>query len=184
MVGWKYSCSSSGFARVIVMYSVIALVKLSRQSFQNCSRMHSNTNAKTSSRAVFKWLSKVITRLQLLLLVTGLKDSRQFFNRWKVKPKPIAPRTRDFSRALSEWQIIARNCDWFAVLFVPVVIGPKNCFGFGFSTLSHLKIALFNTSFEDKWHGKKHALHVTRKTSNSRAVPKSFLPLPSRYKSP
>ena len=43
--------------------------------------------------------------------------------------------TRDFSRALNEWQIIAMNCDWFIVLFVPVVIGRNNCFGFGFSTV-------------------------------------------------
>ena len=42
---------------------------------------------------------------------------------------------RDFSRALSELQIIAMNCDWFTVLFVPAVIGPNNCFGFGFSTV-------------------------------------------------
>ena len=82
-------------------------------------------------RAVFKWLSKVITWLPLPLLVIG---SRKFFNQW-VNPQPLAPCTRDFSRALSELQIIARNCDWFIVLFVPVVIGRKNWFGFGFSTV-------------------------------------------------
>ena len=26
------------------------------------------------------------------------------------------------------------NCDWFTALFVRVVIGRSNCFGFGFST--------------------------------------------------
>ena len=52
-----------------------------------------------------------------------------------AKPKPIAPCTRDFSRALSELQVIARNCDWFVVLFAPVMIGRSNCFGFGFSTV-------------------------------------------------
>ena len=61
--------------------------------------------------------------------------SRQFFNQREVKPKPIAPCTGDFSCALSELQIIAKNCDWFIVLFVPVVIVRKNCFGFGFSTV-------------------------------------------------
>ena len=47
--------------------------------------------AKTAKiiRAVFKWLSKVITWLRLLRLVIGLKDSRQFFNQWDAKPKPI-----------------------------------------------------------------------------------------------
>ena len=88
-----------------------------------------------ADRAVFKWLSKVITWLWLLRLVIGLKDSRQFFSLWEAKPKPTAPCTRDFSRASSELQVIARNCDWFIALFVPVVIGRSNCFGFGFSTV-------------------------------------------------
>ena len=78
---------------------------------------------------------KVITWLRLLRLVIGLKDSRQFFNQWEAKPKPIAPCTRHISRALSELQEIARNCDWFIAPFVPVVIGRSNCFGFGFSTV-------------------------------------------------
>ena len=30
--------------------------------------------------------------------------------------------TRDFSRASSELQVIARNCDWFMELSVPVVM--------------------------------------------------------------
>ena len=62
----------------------------------------------------------------------GLKESCQFFNQWEAKPKPIAPCKRDFFRASSELQVIARNCDWFIALFVPVVIGRSNCFGFGF----------------------------------------------------
>ena len=87
-------------------------------------------------RAVFKWLSKVITWLWLLRVVIGLKDSRQFFNQWEAKPKPVAPCTRDSSRASSELQLIARNCDWFITLSAPVVIGRSNCFGFGFSTVN------------------------------------------------
>ena len=30
--------------------------------------------------------------------------------------------------------VIARNCDWFTVLFATVVIGWSNCFGVGFLT--------------------------------------------------
>ena len=60
---------------------------------------------------------------------------RLFFSPREAKPKPIAPCTRDFSRALSKLQIIARNCDRFIALFAPVVIGRSNCFGFGFSTV-------------------------------------------------
>ena len=58
----------------------------------------------------------------------------QFFTNG-FSPKPIAPCTRDFSRASSELQVIARNCDWFIALIVPVVIGRSSCFGFGFSTV-------------------------------------------------
>ena len=86
-------------------------------------------------RAVSKWLSKVITWLRLLRLMIGLRDSRQFLNQWEAKQKPIAPCTRDFSRALSELQAIAGNCDWLIALSAPVVIGQSNCFGFGFSTV-------------------------------------------------
>ena len=46
--------------------------------------------------------------------------------------EPIAPCTRDFSRALSKFQIIARNCDWLIALFVSVVIGRSNCFSLVF----------------------------------------------------
>ena len=56
-------------------------------------------------------------------LAIGLKDSRQFFNQGEAKPKPIAPCTRDSSRALSELQVIAGNCDWLIALCAPVVIG-------------------------------------------------------------
>ena len=71
----------------------------------------------------------------MLRLVIGLKDSRQFYNQWDAKPKPIAPCARDFPRASSELQVIARNCDWFMVLSAPVVIDGSNCFVFDFSTV-------------------------------------------------
>ena len=58
------------------------------------------------SRAVLKWLSKVITWLRLLCLVIGSKDSHQFFTLWESKPKPTTPCTHDFSRATSELQVI------------------------------------------------------------------------------
>ena len=64
-------------------------------------------------------------RLQLLLLVIGLKISRQFFNQWEAKPKAIAPRRRNFSRALSNLPVIAGNSDWFISLFAPVAIGQN-----------------------------------------------------------
>ena len=50
------------------------------------------------NRAVFKWPSKVITRLGLLRLVIGSKISRSYFNQREAKPKPIPLCARDFSR--------------------------------------------------------------------------------------
>ena len=106
--------------------------ELTRQNLSFLRTTRSGRNI-SINRAVFKWLSKVITLLRLLRLVIGLKVSRQFFNQWEAKPKPIAPCTRDFSRSLSELQVITRSSDWFIALFAPVVIGRSNCLGFGFS---------------------------------------------------
>ena len=47
----------------------------------------------------------------------------------------MTPCTRDFSRALSELQVIARKFDWFIALFSPVVIGRSNYFGIVFATV-------------------------------------------------
>ena len=73
--------------------------------------------------------------LRLLHLAVGLNISRQFFNQWEAKPKPIAPCTRDFSRALYKLQVIAGNFNWCIALFARVVIGWSNYFGVGFSTV-------------------------------------------------
>ena len=64
-----------------------------------------------------------------------LKRVAPVSNQLEAKPKPIPLCTRDISRASGELQIFARNCDWFMSLFVPVVIGRSNCFGFRFSTV-------------------------------------------------
>ena len=76
-------------------------------------------------------------RSQSLYLATGVN---KFSNLQKPKPcktkfEPIAPCTREFSRALSKLQMIARNSDWFMALFVLAVIGQSDYFGFGFSTV-------------------------------------------------
>ena len=52
------------------------------------------------------------------VIVIGIKDSRQCFNQWEAKPKPIATCRRDFSRASSELQVIAKT--W-------TVIGSSSC---------------------------------------------------------
>ena len=73
--------------------------------------------------------------IAIATLIDWLKRLAPVFQPMRSKTKTNRTRTRDFSRALSELQIIARNCDWFIVLFAPVVIGRNNCFGFGFSTV-------------------------------------------------
>ena len=65
-------------------------------------------------------------------------------NRMPVfQPKPIAPCTRDFSRALSKLQVISWNSDWFIAPFAPVVIGRNNYLRTGFFD-SHLKTAIYS----------------------------------------
>ena len=64
-----------------------------------------------------------------------LKRVAPLFLPTRSKIKIIRTMYAWFSRALSELQVIARNCDWFIALSAPVVIGRSNCFGFGFSTV-------------------------------------------------
>ena len=56
-------------------------------------------------------------------------------DQWEAKVKPIAPCTRDFSRALNKLQVIAMNSHWFIALFAAVVIGRRNSFGIRLSTV-------------------------------------------------
>lgn len=80
-------------------------------------------------RAVFQWLSKVITRLLLLrLVVIDLKILRQFFKQWEAKS--IAPCTCDFSCALSKLLVISRDqfCFVLLVLFSVFNLWPSHVF--------------------------------------------------------
>ena len=60
--------------------------------------------------------------IAIATLSDWLKRLAPVFNQWEVKPEPIAPCTRDFSRASRELQLIARNSDWFMALFCAFVI--------------------------------------------------------------
>ena len=81
------------------------------RSLPSCTKLRQKdkTTGWNKYLLVSKWQSKVITRLRLIRLVIGLKTSPQFFNQWEAKPKPIAPCTRDLSRALSKSQVIAKR---------------------------------------------------------------------------
>ena len=124
-----------GQFKPVKWYNITSLSEMISYHFMGIIFIHGFITLISTHRAVFKWLSKVITWLRLLPSVIGLKDSRRFFNQWEAKPNPIAPCMHDFYRASSELQVIVRNCDWFIVLAAPVVIGWSSCFGFGFSTV-------------------------------------------------
>jgi len=47
--------------------------------------------------------------LTVLRLLISVKLSRQFFNQWETKSKPIAP----WTRALSKLLLISKNSHWF-----------------------------------------------------------------------
>ena len=48
----------------------------------------------------------------------------------------MAPCMCNFFHPLSKFQVVARNSDWFIVLFAPFVIGQSNnYFGIGFLTV-------------------------------------------------
>ena len=68
--------------------------------------------------------------IAIATLIDWLKRLAPVFQPMRIKTKTIPPCTHDFSRASSELQVIARNCDWFIALPASVVIGRSNCFGF------------------------------------------------------
>ena len=60
----------------------------------------------------------------------GLKNSRHFLNQSKAGPKPIVTWLHAFSRSFRRLHVFASSSDWFTVLFMSVVIGQSNYFGF------------------------------------------------------
>ena len=70
--------------------------------------------------------------IAIATLCDWLKYLASLFQPIRRKPRPIAPCTRDFSRALSKLQVISRKSDWFIAPFAPVVIGRSNYFGICF----------------------------------------------------
>ena len=73
--------------------------------------------------------------IAIATLSDWLKRLAPAFQPMRIETKTNRTMYADFSRALSELQVIARNGDWFIALPAPVVIGRGNCFGFGFSTV-------------------------------------------------
>ena len=65
--------------------------------------------------------------IAIATLSDWLKRLAPVFQSMRSKTKTIAPCRRDFSRALSELQVIARKGDWFIARSAPVLIGRSNC---------------------------------------------------------
>ena len=91
-------------------------------------------------RAVFNWVSKVISQLLWFCIATvcdWLKNlAPLFFDQSEVKPKPIVTCLYAFSRAWRRLHVFASSSDWFIGLFTTDVIGQSNYFGFGITTLN------------------------------------------------
>ena len=93
----------------------------------------------TYFRAIFNWVSKVIRDcigFALLRSVIGLENSRHPLNQSDAKLKPIATWSLAFSRAWDRLGVFTLIYHWFVVIFVFVLIGRCDYFGFGFSTLN------------------------------------------------
>ena len=61
--------------------------------------------------------------IAIATLSDWLKRLASNFRPIRSKTKTNRTMYTSFSRALSELQVIARNCDWFIALFAPAVIG-------------------------------------------------------------
>ena len=89
-------------------------------------------------RAIFNWVSKVIRDcigFALLRSVIGLENSRHPLKQSDAKVKPIATWSLAFSRAWDRLRVFTLSSHWFVMIFILVLIGRCDYFGFGFSTL-------------------------------------------------
>ena len=66
----------------------------------------------------------------------GLKNSRQFFIQWEVKPIPIVIHSHSFYRAWRQLDVFPLSFDWFTGLSVSFVTGQSDYFDFRFTTLN------------------------------------------------
>ena len=82
----------------------------------------------TTQQSSFQRIVEPIYAIAIATLGDWLKDLAPVFStNENQNHKPIAPCTRDFSRALNKLQ--AGSSDWIITLLAPVVIGRSNYFG-------------------------------------------------------
>ena len=105
--------------------------------------IHSETNGNTLLllyfRAIFNWASKVIRDcigFDLLRSVIGLENSRHPLNQSDAKLKPIATWSPAFSRAWGRLPVFTLSSHRLLLIFIFVLIGRYDYFGFGFTTLN------------------------------------------------
>ena len=96
------------------------------QTAENCGNSDCEPLKKTHAKQL---------KIAIATLSDWLKKFAPVFQPMRSKTKTNRTMYAWFSRASSELQVTASNCDWFIALFVSVVIGRSNCFGFGFSTV-------------------------------------------------
>ena len=87
----------------------------------------------------FSIVSKVIRDcidFALLRSVIGLENSRHPLNQSDGELKPIATWSLAFSRAWDRLRVFNLSPHWFIVIFIFVLIGHCDYFGFGFLTLN------------------------------------------------
>ena len=86
-------------------------------------------------RAIFNRVSTVIRDcfgFASLRSVIGSKNSRHSLSQSDAKPKPITTWSIAFSRASGRLHVFTLSSHWFLLIFIFVLIGCCDYFGFGF----------------------------------------------------
>ena len=102
------------------------------------------SNYHRTLRAVFNWVSIVITQLLWSCIATVCvwleTESRATFSirstQSEVKPKTNRDLPARFPRAWRRLHVFPSSSDWFIELFTTVLIGQSNNFSFGITTLN------------------------------------------------
>ena len=105
-------------------------------------------------RAISNWVLKVIRDcigFALLRSVIGLENLRHSLDQSDAKLKPIATWSLAFSRAWDRLRVFTLSSHWFVVIFIFVLIGRCDYFGFGFSTLNRKLLYYHPTAMSSHW---------------------------------
>ena len=132
----SHQCVPGSIPRLGVKYGLILLILY--LALRGWSGYYNFPLSSTFDRAVFSWVSKVISEL-LWFCIASLSDwfkvLAPFFQPLRSETETNRGLRVHISRAFCRLRVITSSFDWFTALSPSFLLDHSNYFGFGFTTL-------------------------------------------------